>query len=80
MARPKKKIDELLIAAEGSVTSDPSTGNGPLEVATKRYVSTRAPQFHPFQRVLIPTGSPGVILEMDSWVDCQIKAGIVKEA
>ena len=33
--------------------------------------------FHPFQRVCIPAGGPGVTLEIDSWLQCQIDAGFI---
>lgn len=45
----------------------------------KRFTAVRVAQFHPYQRVRIPVGSPGVILEDDSWVQCQVDAGILKE-
>lgn len=48
------------------------------EIVTK-YISAKVQMYHPFQKVVIPTGSPGVILEKDSWLECQIDRGLVKE-
>lgn len=45
----------------------------------KKFVAVKVAQFHPFQRVSIPLGSPGIILEEDSWTLCQVEAGIIKE-
>jgi len=45
----------------------------------KKFVSVSKEQFHPFQRVRVPLGFKGVMLEEDSWLKCQIEAGIIKE-
>lgn len=64
--------------AEQVATPKPVAKASP-KLKMKKFVSVRAPQFHPFQRVRIPLGTPGVILEEDSWTLCQVKAGIIKE-
>lgn len=44
-----------------------------------KYVCVIKPMYHPFQRVHIPTAPPGVILEEDSWVECQLEAGLMRK-
>lgn len=44
-----------------------------------KFVSIKVQMYHPFQKVVIPLGSPGAILEKDSWLECQIDRGLVKE-
>lgn len=44
-----------------------------------KYIGTKTMQWHPFQKVRIPMGSPGAILKMDNWLKCQIEAGLIKE-
>lgn len=50
----------------------------PRKPKPEKYVSVRVQMYHPFQKVTIPLGSPGVLLEKDSWLDCQIDRGLVK--
>lgn len=45
----------------------------------RRFVGTKYPYWHPFQSKSIPVGGDGVILEMDNWLECQVKAGLVRE-
>lgn len=51
------------------------------EVSTvKVFVSVKQVVYHPFAEVYIPTGPPGVGLDVrDSWLECQIARGLVKE-
>lgn len=51
----------------------------PRKKAAPKFVSVRVQQYHPFQKVYIPMGSPGVMLEEDSWVNSQIKRGLIKK-
>ena len=51
----------------------------PKRPKLKKYVSAKVQMYHPFQKVMIPLGSPGAILEKDSWLECQIDRGLVKE-
>jgi len=63
-------------------TKKPATPKKPVapkRLKLKKYVSVRAQMYHPFQKVTIPLGSPGAILEKDSWLECQIDRGLVKE-
>lgn len=63
----------------------PPTKRAPAKKAPRKkktvtkYISVKVQMYHPFQKVVIPTGSPGVILEKDSWLECQIDRGLVKE-
>jgi hypothetical protein len=46
----------------------------------KRFISTKVVLVHPFQRVSIPMGSPGIMLdEQDEWIKSQVIRGLVKE-
>lgn len=46
----------------------------------KSYVAVHRILYHPFVKIHIPTGHPGVQLEkVDSWLQSQIDAGLVKE-
>ena len=44
----------------------------------KMYAATKTPLKHPFQKKLIAL-TPTEGLEMDSWMECQIEAGLIKE-
>jgi len=75
MARPRKKPAEEAKAAEEAKTSTKRTSS-----KLKAYVTlTGNLMYHPFQRIMIPAGHPGVKLELDNWLKAQIKAGKVKE-
>ena len=45
----------------------------------KRYVATRVTLWHPFQRAKIYLGSPGTLLDEDSWLISQMERGLVRE-
>lgn len=45
----------------------------------KKFVGVHTAMWHPFARVHIPVGSPGVILEVDSWLKSQLDRGLIKE-
>lgn len=49
-------------------------------VEVKTYVSVNVAMYHPFMGVTIPTGPPGITLDApDSWLECQIDRGLIKE-
>jgi len=39
----------------------------------------RGTLWHPFAKIRIPADAPGILLEVDSWLESQIKKGLVKE-
>jgi len=45
----------------------------------RRFVGKKFAYHHPFQHKDIPVGGDGVVLEMDSWLDSQVKAGFIVE-
>jgi len=47
--------------------------------ASVKYMAVKNELYHPFQRVKIHASSPGVILELDSWLKSQIERGLIKE-
>jgi len=58
----------------------------PVEKAVKkgksevrRFVGKKFSYYHPFQNKAIPLGGDGVVLELDNWLECQIKAGYIVE-
>jgi len=51
----------------------------PIRKGRSSYRSVHRVLIHPFQHVSIPTHPNGVELELDSWLQCQINAGLVAE-
>jgi len=72
MARLKKEDSETSEAA-------PEEKVEKVEKKVRRFVGKRFAYYHPFQNKAIPLGGDGVVLEMDSWLDCQVKAGYIVE-
>ncbi|MGW8181811.1 MAG: hypothetical protein ACWGQW_24035 [bacterium] len=73
MATPRKK-------AEPKKAPEETPKEAPKKTAKqKRYAGIKFSFYHPFQQKQIPFGGEGVTLDMDSWLECQIAAGHIKE-
>ena len=51
--------------------------SAPKKKPLPRYMAVKNDIYHPFQKVRV-TGYPGVILELDSWLECQLERGLVQ--
>lgn len=82
MALIKKNADpkvepEVEAPAEVVATPPEEAKKGAKKV--RRFVGKKFSYHHPFQNKAIPLGGDGVVLEMDSWLKCQIDAGYIVE-
>lgn len=70
------------MAESKSTKSTKPAAKNPSGYATKKktkYVGVKVAMYHPFAKVRIPTGSPGVEFEtVDSWLQSQIDRGLIK--
>lgn len=88
MARKKEDTDLIEPTETPEVTETPELTETPETTETpeptetpeslKKYVSNKIRLHHPDQNVYLVPGEP-VELKMDSWLDSQVKAGLVSE-
>lgn len=76
---PRKKPVPKTDSAPKPVSAQP-VQKKPAGPKPKHYIAMKVELYHPFAKVRIPLGPPGVLLELpDSWLDSQIGVGLVKE-
>lgn len=79
MSRPRKKpiIEDVPDEKETPLQEAPVVEDNRKIIRV--YTNARDPLHHPFQNRWIPSDVDGVEVIEDSWLRCQIDAGLIKE-